>query len=461
KVAVIITDGATTLSQGSRGVEGNGSTYTSDHGTRTLNQIKRLKDKGYTVYSVGIEMGAENGISKEAAEQLVINMATSPDHAFLASEVEEVQAHLNSIKEELTLDTNNKVNNGSINDPITDEFILPENPFGQAGNENLEDGEFFLSASDNSLLDGVTVKSENQHIKVDGLNLGEDEWVKVRYKVQIDTDNPDLDPSELYKTNGTTTLTPDGDDPDSKREFPEPEASAEPLKVKGSKAWADWDYDVHRPDEITLQLVREVDGEDVVVDETTVQDNGTAVWSYEFEEAVVYDSKGNKIEYKIREIMPGDSDDYYEYEFGGISPETTDVRNLFKQDPSIKLVKTAKSTSELGEDELEVGKDINYTFEFTNTGNLPLKDISLEDELDGISTITYETLNGEPLTQNIADVVMEPGDVIVATATYNVTQEDFEHGQVPNHAEVVGTPTVPNPNQFGGQMNPFDDTPVR
>src|SRR5699024_2382100 len=47
------------------------------------------------------------------------------------------------------------------------------------------------------------------------------------------------------------------------------------------------------------------------------------------------------------------------------------------------------------------------------------------------------------------------------TATYNVTQEDFEHGQVPNHAEVVGTPTVPNPNQFGGQMNPFDDTPVR
>src|SRR5699024_12847110 len=59
----------------------------------------------------------------------------------------------------------------------------------------------------------------------------------------------------------------------------------------------DWDYDVHRPDEITLQLVREVDGEDVVVDETTVQDNGTAVWSYEFEEAVVYDSKGRSEEH--------------------------------------------------------------------------------------------------------------------------------------------------------------------
>src|SRR5699024_8071087 len=159
---------------------------------------------------------------------------------------------------------NNPFFNGTITYPITDEFILPENPFGQAGIDQLENGEYFLSASDPSLLEGVKVKSENQHIKVDGLNLGEGEWVKARYKVQIDTDNPDLDTSDFYKTNGTTTLTPDGDDHDNKSEFPEPEASAEPLKVKGSKAWSDWDYDVHRPDEITLQLVREVDGEDVV-----------------------------------------------------------------------------------------------------------------------------------------------------------------------------------------------------
>src|SRR5699024_3556958 len=172
-------------------------------------------------------------------------------------------------------------------------------------------------------------------------------------------------------------------------------------------------------------------------------------------------NNSEKINYIIREIMPDEIKDYYEVESGSISGETTDVRNLFKQDAKIQLVKTAKSTSELGEDEIEVGKDINYTFEFTNTGNLPLKDISLKDELDGISAITYETLNGEPLTQDIADVIMQPGDVIVATATYKVTQEDFNYGQVDNHAEVVGTPTVPNPNQFGGQMNEFDDTPVR
>src|SRR5699024_11015254 len=210
-------------------------------------------------------------------------------------QVAEVQGHLESIAVEL----GETVHNGSIMDPITDEFIL-------------QDGDYEVTASDESLLEGVTVTVENQQVKVDGLNLGKDEWVNIRYKVQIDTDNPELDPSKLYKTNGPTTLTPNGDNPNNKMEFPEPKASAEPLTVKGKKAWADWGYDVHRPEEITLQLVREINGQDVVIDETTIQNNGTDVWEYEFDGAVVYDTNGDKIEYKIREIMPGDSGNYYE-----------------------------------------------------------------------------------------------------------------------------------------------------
>lgn len=146
-------------------------------------------------------------------------------------------------------------------------------------------------------------------------------------------------------------------------------------------------------------------------------------------------------------------------ESGSISGETTDVRNIFQQDAKIELVKTAKSTSELGEDEFEVGKDINYTFEITKTGNLPLKDITLTDELVGISAFTYETLNGEPFNGNIEDLVLQPGDVLVATATYEVTQDDYNHVQVPNCAKVVGTPTIPKPDRFGDMMK-FDDTPV-
>jgi len=460
KIIVTITDGLPTVSYNQSrivwgtGTDSQGDTLMQAHRTNTIAEANLLKND-YTLYSIGV--GLSSG--SDAERQVIEGIADGTDKAYYANSVQSLVDALNDIASQLKSDT---VVNGSINDPITEEFILPENPFGQAGSDQLEDGEYFISASDSSLLEGVEVRAEEQHIYVDGLNLGANEEVTVRYKVQIDTENPDLDPEKLYKTNGPTTLTPNGDDPNSpKHEFPEPEASAEPIKVSGKKAWVDWGYDIHRPDEITLQLVREIDGEDTVVDEVTVQNNGSDVWEYEFEEAVVYDNDGEKINYVIREIMPDEIKDYYEGESGSISGETTDVRNIFQQDAKIQLVKTAKSTSELGEDEIEVGKDINYTFEFTNTGNLPLKDISLEDELDGISTITYETLNGEPLTENIADVVMEPGDVIVATATYEVTQDDYDHGQVDNHAEVVGTPTVPNPNQFGGQMNEFDDTPVK
>src|SRR5699024_4969284 len=342
-----------TLSEGSSNVEGNGSTYTNTHGTRTLNLLKKLNDKGYTVYSVGIEMGAENGITKAEAEQLVINMATSPDHAFLASNVQEVQSHLESIAAAL----DNTIRNGSVTDPITDEFILQENPFTQATDQDLSNGEYYLSASNQSLLEGVEVRAEGQHIYVDGLNLGAGEEVTVRYKVQIDTENPDLDPNELYKTNGTTTLTPNGDDPDNKHKFPEPEASTVPIEVSGQKIWIDYGIEEYRPDSITVQLIREIKGEDVVVVEKEISTDGTNVWDYQFDDVFLYDTNGEKIEYKIKEIVPEEVADQYESESGEFSDGTINLRNVLKSNPDIQLVKTGVSTSEHGEDVIEVEQD--------------------------------------------------------------------------------------------------------
>src|SRR5699024_5873442 len=444
KVAVIITDGVTTFSYNNQrtGVEGNGSTYTANHGNRTLAEAQKLKNKGYTVYAVGIEMGAETGISKAEAEQLVKDMATSENHAFLASQVAEVQGHLESIAEEL----GETVHNGSIMDPITDEFIL-------------QDGDYEVTASDESLLEGVTVTVENQQVKVDGLNLGKDEWVNVRYKVQIDTNNHDINPNELHKTNGTTTLTPNGDDPNKKYEFPEPEASTVPIEVHGRKIWIDFGYEEYRPDSIDVELIREINGEETVIKKITVESDGTDVWEYKFDDVFLYDTNGEKIEYKLREIMPDGSQ--YEPEYGSTTGETVDIRNILKQDAKIQLVKTGKSTSELGEDFIEPGKDIKYTFEITNTGNLPLKDIALTDELEGMSDVTFETVNGEAVTGDIKDLVLNPGDILVATASYEVTQEDFDHGQVENHAEVEGTPTAPDPDKDTDKGVEFDKTPVK
>src|SRR5699024_5035502 len=301
-------------------------------------------------------MGAETGISKAEAEQLVKDMATSENHAFLASQVAEVQGHLESIAEEL----GETVHNGSIMDPITDEFIL-------------QDGDYEVTASDESLLEGVAVTVENQQVKVDGLNLGKDEWVNIRYKVQIDTNNYDINPNELHKTNGLTTLTPNGNDPNKKYEFPEPKASTVTVEVSGKKIWIDFGYEAYRPDSIEVELLREINGKEEVVKTITVESNDTDVWEYTFDDVFLYDTNGEKIEYKLREIIPDGSQ--YEPEYGSTTGETVDIRNILKQDAKIQLVKTGKSTSEHGEDVIEPGKDIKYTFEITNTGNLSLKDI--------------------------------------------------------------------------------------
>src|SRR5699024_9146756 len=145
----------------------------------------------------------------------------------------------------------------------------------------------------------------------------------------------------------------------------------------------------YRPNSITLELLR---GNNVIKT-IEVESNGTDVWEYVFEDIFLYDTNGEKIEYKIREVLPEGSQ--YEPEYGDITGESVDIRNILKQDAKIQLVKTGKSTSELGEEFIEVGKDIEYTFEITNTGNLPLSNITLTDELAGMSDFTFETLNGE------------------------------------------------------------------
>src|SRR5699024_4552647 len=408
------------------------------HRTNTIAEANSLKND-YTLYSIGVGLSSSSTAEREVIE----GIADGTDKAYYANSVQDLVSALNEISSQLK---SNTVVNGSIMDPITDEFIL-------------QDGDYQVTASDESLLEGVTVTVENQQVKVDGINLGKDEWVNIRYKVQIDTNNHDINPNELHKTNGTTTLTPNGNDPNKKYEFPEPEASTVPVEVHGKKIWIDFGYEEYRPDSIEVELIREINGKETVVKTITVESNDTDVWEYTFEDVFLYDTNGEKIEYKLREIMPDGSQ--YEPEYGSTTGETVDIRNILKQDAKIQLVKTGKSTSEHGEDVIEPGKDIEYTFEITNTGNLPLKDITLTDELEGMSDVTFETVNGEAITGDIKDLVLQPGDVLIATATYEVTQEDLNEGQVDNHAEVEGTPTTPDPDKDSDKGVEFDKTPVK
>ncbi|WP_323986710.1 DUF7507 domain-containing protein [Microbacterium plantarum] len=85
-----------------------------------------------------------------------------------------------------------------------------------------------------------------------------------------------------------------------------------------------------------------------------------------------------------------------------------------------------------------VGDAIAYTFTATNTGDVTLTDVSITDALPGLSGISYGAWPG-------ASGVLAPGQSVIATATYALTQADRDAGIVENTATVVGTPPTGGP----------------
>jgi uncharacterized repeat protein (TIGR01451 family) len=88
--------------------------------------------------------------------------------------------------------------------------------------------------------------------------------------------------------------------------------------------------------------------------------------------------------------------------------------------PDIELVKEADVQ------EAEVGDVITYTYTVTNTGDVTLTDITLEDDVLGEIELESTTL--------------EPGESTTGTATHTVTEDDLDAGEVRNVAVVTGWP---------------------
>ncbi|MDO5712941.1 MAG: S-layer homology domain-containing protein [Tissierellia bacterium] len=89
-----------------------------------------------------------------------------------------------------------------------------------------------------------------------------------------------------------------------------------------------------------------------------------------------------------------------------------------------------KTTDKKPDYNLKVGDTIEYTFTLTNTGNLTLKNLSLTDEMPGLSTPTFDKTE------------LAPGGVATAKATYTITQIDVDKGSVTNNA--VAKMTTPD-----------------
>ncbi|CAL8973791.1 hypothetical protein PROP_01254 [Propionicimonas sp. T2.31MG-18] len=94
--------------------------------------------------------------------------------------------------------------------------------------------------------------------------------------------------------------------------------------------------------------------------------------------------------------------------------------------PGLALVKTATLTDTNGNGVADIGEQVAYTLSVTNTGNVTLTGIAVDDaKLAGV------TCPSGPLA---------PAATIDCTGSYTVTQADIDAGAVANSATATGTP---------------------
>ncbi|MEJ6388822.1 DUF7507 domain-containing protein [Gymnodinialimonas ulvae] len=85
-----------------------------------------------------------------------------------------------------------------------------------------------------------------------------------------------------------------------------------------------------------------------------------------------------------------------------------------------------------GPDPASAGDTLTYTLSATNTGNQTLTDVSLNDPL--IPSLSC-TVNSAPAA---ASVTLQPGEALICTGDYTVTQDDFDQQSLTNTATATG-----------------------
>ncbi|HTW19681.1 MAG TPA: hypothetical protein VME70_05635, partial [Mycobacteriales bacterium] len=99
--------------------------------------------------------------------------------------------------------------------------------------------------------------------------------------------------------------------------------------------------------------------------------------------------------------------------------------------PALTVVKSASPS---GSAPLHAGEMITYSFVVTNTGNVTLTDITVnEGAFSGTGTLSSVSCPSGAAS-------LAPGDQVTCTATYTVTQADVDSGDISNSATATGTP---------------------
>ena len=104
------------------------------------------------------------------------------------------------------------------------------------------------------------------------------------------------------------------------------------------------------------------------------------------------------------------------------------INEVIVEKGNVALVKTGIFNDLNGDGFAQAGETISYSFVVTNTGDVPLTNVSITDPLPGI------VVEGNPISLNVGE-----SNNTGFTAIYKITQADLMKGSVSNQATVFAT----------------------
>ncbi len=234
-------------------------------------------------------------------------------------------------------------------------------------------------------------------------------------------------------TDEASTTTPLDRDPSIKL-IKTLEASSLPKPAKAGDV-IKFNFAVHNTGNVTLEKIRI---EDRVTDVQVINQSG---WTGPLEPGEVNeDAFTATYALKQSDIDAGvfaNTAQVYGSSVNGTPDDVTDISgtDLTNDDETIVELETSasitivKSETHTFSDPSKVHDVITYSFLVTNTGNLTLTNVIVDDPLVGL-------VPDMPFT--IAALLPGDANAVTLTATYKVTQADIENGKVVNQATVTG-----------------------
>lgn len=191
----------------------------------TLGEAKISRDRGTEIHALGIQLSADGNYLNQNEVRERMQKIASPGMYQDADSAAAVTDYLNQQAKDV-VSVFNTIVNGSISDPLGAQF-----------NYASEISPTVKSVGAQQVTKLPDVQLSSNQLNVANLNLGKNQEIQVHYQVHMNTEDKGFQPEHWYQMNGTTTLTPRADQPNTKVEFGVPSAKAPGVTLNINKIW--------------------------------------------------------------------------------------------------------------------------------------------------------------------------------------------------------------------------------